>query len=41
MTHCGLQAIRTVPIVFVHVPDPVGVGFIDSFGGSYGPQESA
>jgi putative ABC transport system substrate-binding protein len=25
-----LQAIRTVPIVFVHVPDPVGVGFVDS-----------
>jgi putative ABC transport system substrate-binding protein len=25
-----LQATRTVPIVFVHVPDPVGAGFIDS-----------
>jgi len=25
-----LTAIRTVPIVFVHVPDPVGVGFVDS-----------
>jgi putative ABC transport system substrate-binding protein len=25
-----LQATRTVPIVFVHVPDPVGVGFVDS-----------
>jgi len=24
------QATRTVPIVFVHVPDPVGAGFIDS-----------
>jgi putative ABC transport system substrate-binding protein len=25
-----LQATRTVPIVFVHVPDPVGNGFVDS-----------
>jgi putative ABC transport system substrate-binding protein len=25
-----LQASRTVPIVFVHVPDPIGAGFIDS-----------
>jgi putative ABC transport system substrate-binding protein len=25
-----LQATRTVPIVFVHVPDPVGAGFVDS-----------
>ncbi len=25
-----LQAIRNVPIVFVHVPDPVGAGFVDS-----------
>src|SRR3954463_1993486 len=25
-----LQAPRAVPIVFVHVPDPVGAGFIDS-----------
>src|ERR1700730_7897175 len=25
-----LQAIRTVPTVFVHVPDPVGAGFVDS-----------
>ena len=25
-----LQASRTVPIVFVHVPDPVGAGFVDS-----------
>ena len=27
-----LQATRTVPIVFVIVPDPVGAGFVDSFG---------
>jgi putative ABC transport system substrate-binding protein len=25
-----LQATRDIPIVFVHVPDPVGAGFIDS-----------
>jgi putative ABC transport system substrate-binding protein len=25
-----LQVTRTLPIVFVHVPDPVGAGFIDS-----------
>jgi len=25
-----LQASRTVPIVFVHVPDPVGAGFVES-----------
>src|SRR6478672_6944241 len=25
-----LQATRIVPIVFVHVPDPVGAGFVDS-----------
>ena len=25
-----LQATRTVPIVFVQVPDPVGAGFVDS-----------
>jgi putative tryptophan/tyrosine transport system substrate-binding protein len=25
-----LQTTRTVPIVFVHVPDPVGAGFVDS-----------
>jgi putative ABC transport system substrate-binding protein len=25
-----LQATRSVPIVFVHVPDPVGAGFVDS-----------
>jgi putative ABC transport system substrate-binding protein len=25
-----LQATRNVPIVFVHVPDPVGAGFVDS-----------
>jgi ABC-type uncharacterized transport system substrate-binding protein len=25
-----LQATRVVPIVFVHVPDPVGAGFVDS-----------
>jgi putative ABC transport system substrate-binding protein len=25
-----LQATRTVPIVFVHVPDPVGAGFVES-----------
>src|SRR5215470_15355975 len=25
-----LQATRTVAIVFVHVPDPVGAGFVDS-----------
>ena len=25
-----LQATRTVPIVFAHVPDPVGAGFVDS-----------
>jgi putative ABC transport system substrate-binding protein len=25
-----LQATRTVPVVFVHVPDPVGAGFVDS-----------
>jgi putative ABC transport system substrate-binding protein len=25
-----LQATRTVPIVFVHVPDPVGAGFVNS-----------
>jgi putative tryptophan/tyrosine transport system substrate-binding protein len=25
-----LKATRTVPIVFVHVPDPVGAGFVDS-----------
>jgi ABC-type uncharacterized transport system substrate-binding protein len=25
-----LQATRTAPIVFVHVPDPVGAGFVDS-----------
>ena len=25
-----LQATRTVPIVFVHVADPVGAGFVDS-----------
>src|SRR4029079_18428015 len=25
-----LQATRAVPIVFVHVPDPVGAGFADS-----------
>ena len=25
-----LQATRTVPIVFVNVPDPVGAGFVDS-----------
>jgi putative ABC transport system substrate-binding protein len=25
-----LQATRTVPIVFVHAPDPVGAGFVDS-----------
>src|SRR6516225_8803767 len=25
-----LQATRDIPIVFVHVPDPVGAGFVDS-----------
>src|SRR5262245_16854366 len=25
-----LQTTRTVPVVFVHVPDPVGAGFVDS-----------
>ena len=25
-----LQATRTVPVVFVHTPDPVGAGFVDS-----------
>ena len=25
-----LQATRTVPIVFMNVPDPVGAGFVDS-----------
>jgi putative ABC transport system substrate-binding protein len=25
-----MQATRTVPIVFVNVPDPVGAGFVDS-----------
>jgi putative ABC transport system substrate-binding protein len=25
-----LQATRAVPIVFVHVPDPIGAGFVDS-----------
>jgi putative tryptophan/tyrosine transport system substrate-binding protein len=25
-----LQATRAVPMVFVHVPDPVGAGFVDS-----------
>jgi ABC-type uncharacterized transport system substrate-binding protein len=25
-----LQATRAVPLVFVHVPDPVGAGFVDS-----------
>src|SRR6266536_329992 len=25
-----LQATRTVPIVFVHVPDPVGAGFVET-----------
>jgi len=25
-----LQATRTVPVVFAHVPDPVGSGFVDS-----------
>src|SRR6266481_7305159 len=25
-----LQATRAIPIVFVHVPDPVGSGFVDS-----------
>jgi putative ABC transport system substrate-binding protein len=25
-----LQATRSIPIVFVHVPDPVGAGFVDS-----------
>jgi putative tryptophan/tyrosine transport system substrate-binding protein len=25
-----LQATRALPIVFVHVPDPVGAGFVDS-----------
>jgi putative ABC transport system substrate-binding protein len=25
-----LQATRSVPIVFVHVPDPIGAGFVDS-----------
>jgi putative tryptophan/tyrosine transport system substrate-binding protein len=25
-----LQTTRVVPIVFVHVPDPVGAGFVDS-----------
>ena len=25
-----LQATRTIPIVFTHVPDPIGAGFIDS-----------
>ncbi len=25
-----LQATRAVPIVFVHVPDPVGAGFVNS-----------
>ena len=27
-----LQATRTVPIVFVNAPDPVGAGFVDSLG---------
>jgi putative ABC transport system substrate-binding protein len=27
-----LQETRTVPIVFVHTPDPVGAGFVDSLG---------
>jgi putative tryptophan/tyrosine transport system substrate-binding protein len=27
-----LQATRTMPVVFVHVPDPVGAGFVDSLG---------
>jgi putative ABC transport system substrate-binding protein len=25
-----LQATRTIPVVFVHAPDPVGAGFVDS-----------
>jgi hypothetical protein len=25
-----LQATRDIPIVFVHVPDPIGAGFVDS-----------
>jgi ABC transporter substrate binding protein len=25
-----LQATRTIPIIFVHVPDPIGAGFVDS-----------
>src|SRR5258706_5874165 len=25
-----LQATRTIPIVFTHLPDPVGAGFVDS-----------
>src|SRR5262249_61092394 len=25
-----LQATRTIPIVFTHVPDPVGAGFVES-----------
>ncbi len=27
-----LQVTRTLPIVFVHTPDPVGAGFVDSLG---------
>jgi putative tryptophan/tyrosine transport system substrate-binding protein len=30
MTASLLQATSTVPIVFVHVPDPVGAGYVDS-----------
>ena len=30
MTAPLLQVTRTIPIVFVHVPDPVGAGFADS-----------
>ena len=27
-----LQATRTIPIVFVSIPDPVGAGFVESLG---------